>query len=565
MQNSSPRILVVDDEPNVLLTLRAILMQEGYSVDACGGGAQALKAIRERHYDLVLTDLKMPDVDGLAVLAEVRKCSPNTVTVMLTGFGSVNSAIEAVHLGAYEYLVKPAEVPELKAAVQRALERKRLSEIDTLYRINRTLTSSPNRDAIAFEVCDAVTRVLGVSRARLLVLERSGETAEDLPPNVEEFAADMVAGDAESEDGESGHASDAALLRAVKRHGLLRRLSSSESVTSEDAGSAMLDWARKNGVCSFAMLPGIAAERLSCVLWADNGNKPYEFHASSLRFLQALASQTALVLENTSLITELKRNNRELAAANHKLREFDKLKSQFLSVATHELRTPLSVILGYNAMLAESLEDRLTPDESDTIRESVTACKRLIRLVNSMLDISQIESGKMKMNLALTDLNDIVSGVVSLLHYAAEKKNIALCTDVPEPLPQVEMDAERMQQVLINLVGNALKFTDAGGRVTISARADHATEVLQVSVSDTGIGISEEDQSRIFDEFAQIQRQTARRQREGSGLGLAIARRIVEAHNGAISVSSKLGEGSMFTFTIPTRARRSRVINAVSA
>src|SRR5512133_267710 len=170
MQISSPRILVVDDEPNVLITLEEILKQEGYNVDACGDGAQALAAIRERHYDLVLTDLKMPNVDGLAVLAEVRKRSPNTVTVMLTGFGSVDSAIEAVHLGAYEYLVKPAEVPELKAAVRRALERKRLSEIDTLYRINRTLTSSPDREAIAAEVCDAVTRVLGVAHARLLVL-----------------------------------------------------------------------------------------------------------------------------------------------------------------------------------------------------------------------------------------------------------------------------------------------------------------------------------------------------------------------------------------------------------
>ena len=111
--NSPVSILVVDDEPNVLSTIQAILQHEGYVVDACGDGAAALRAIRERHYDLVLTDLKMPGVDGLAVLAEVRRQAPETVTVMMTGYGSIDSALEAIQLGAYEYLLKPTEVPEL--------------------------------------------------------------------------------------------------------------------------------------------------------------------------------------------------------------------------------------------------------------------------------------------------------------------------------------------------------------------------------------------------------------------------------------------------------------------
>jgi DNA-binding NtrC family response regulator len=129
---SKPRILVVDDEPNVLVTVEAILRQEGYDVHAVNGGQAALEAIHRHSYDLVITDLKMPDVDGLAVLAEVRKRAPHTVTVMMTGYGSVESALEALQLGAYEYLLKPTEVPDLKLAVKRSLERKRLSEIHTL-------------------------------------------------------------------------------------------------------------------------------------------------------------------------------------------------------------------------------------------------------------------------------------------------------------------------------------------------------------------------------------------------------------------------------------------------
>src|SRR5262249_14692823 len=159
---------------------------------------------------------------------------------------------------------------------------------------------------------------------------------------------------------------------------------------------------------------GIANERLVCVLCANNGSKPYEFHASSLRFLRALSSQAALALENASLIRELRNNNGALLAANRKLRELDTLKSQFLGVATHELRPPLTVILGYNSMLAESLQDRLSEEERDTLTESVAACKRLIRLVNSMLDMAQIEAGKMKMNFAPGDLRKLVQGVVTL-------------------------------------------------------------------------------------------------------------------------------------------------------
>lgn len=541
--SSSPRILVVDDEPNVLLTVEAILKQEGYSVDACSDGAAALTAVRERHYDLVLTDLKMPGVDGLAVLAEVRKRSPNTVTVMMTGFASLDTAIGALQLGAYEYLLKPTEVPELKAAVRRALERKRFSEIDTLYSINRALTSSLDRSAISREVCEATRRVLGLAHARLYVFNRN----------------DSVNRIGASDDGYRE------LLQDSGFHAILATLREGNLITSENSDAAAQRCRGALAARSFALVPGIAGSRLACVLCADNGDEPYDFHASALRFLQALASQTAMAMENASLVDELKRNNDELATANSKLRELDTLKSQFLSVATHELRTPLSVILGYSTMLSESLQDRLTEDEKDTLRESVVACKRLIRLVNSMLDITQIESGKMKMDFAPTNVKSMIESIGSLFQHEAENKQIVLHLDVPSRLPRVMIDAERMQQVLINLVGNALKFTPSGGAIRLAAAFDHESQAVQLSVSDTGVGIAAEDQARIFDEFAQIRRQNAMRQKEGSGLGLAISRRIVEAHHGRIDVSSEPGHGCTFTVTVPAKQRPRVTSTAMTA
>ncbi len=534
MAPAQAKILVVDDETNVLLTMTSILRQEGFEVDEANGGEKALAAIRERSYDLVLTDLNMPGVNGMQVLAEVRKLSPSTVTVVITGYGSLNSALEAIQLGAYEYLLKPTEVEELKQAVRRSLDRKRLSETETLYRISRAAASCLDLDRIVRQISEAGREVLALRDISVVLFDAEGQ-AHDGPE----------------------------LGRLLSQDALREKLRAGEVITEESKIRGAEEWAVRAGVRAYALVPGSAAGRLVCAICAWNGGQPYEFHASALRFLQALAEQAALAIENITLIEQLKRNNQELASANQKLRELDQLKSQFLSVATHELRTPLSILLGYNSMLEESLQDRLSDDERSTLAESSAACKRLIRLVNSMLDVTQIEAGKMHMNLALDDLRPVVNGVVKLFQHEAEQRGVALHVEMPSRLPRVRMDAERLQQVFINLVGNALKFTPRGGDVNIAVR--QRPEAIEVSVRDSGVGIAPEDQGRIFDEFAQVSRQASNRQREGSGLGLAIAKRIVQAHSGDIRVNSLLGEGSTFTFTLPLRSKAERAFPAASA
>lgn len=531
---SRAKILVVDDEKNVLVTVVAILEQEGYDVDSAADGQRAIELIRSRQYDLVMTDLKMPGVDGLAVLEEVRQTSPSTVTLMMTGYGSVDTALEALQRGAYEYLLKPTEVADLKAAVRRSLERKRLSEIDTLYRVSRTVTSSLDPALIANEVTQAAREVLTVSDARLIDLTAEG-TSSATGDELHEF---------------------------VRQPQLSTRLAAGEVITTENGPLLLREWAERHGMGSMALVPGSAKNALACVLCVWNSG-PFDFHASTQRFLRGLAGQSALALSHAAMIAKLQLNNEQLASANEKLRELDKLKSQFLSVATHELRTPLSVILGYNSMLGEMLSDRLDEQEQQTLRESVSACKRLIRLVNSMLDITQIESGKMRMTFEAGDLRRTVSSVASLFQHEAQTKNVHITTEVPARLPRLMMDSERIEQVLVNLVGNALKFTQSGGSIKITVRASDGGAI--VAVSDTGIGIAPEDLGKIFDEFAQVRRQAAKRQKEGSGLGLAIARRIVEAHYGTLDVHSELGRGSTFSFTLPDGAAGQKLGTAVCA
>src|SRR5690242_18582702 len=222
------KILVVDDERNVLLTVVAILEQEGYDVDSAGDGKSAIDAIRTRQYDLVLTDLKMPGVDGLGVLEAVRNTSPNTVTVMMTGYGSVDTALEAVQRGAYEYLLKPTEVVDLKAAVRRSLERKRLSEIDTLYRISRTVTSSLDPARIASEVTDAAREVLAITDARLLNFA-AGEDSS--PTGLEKFVA------------------------LVRQPQVWTRLAAGEIITSGNSQLWLREWTEREGIASLALVP----------------------------------------------------------------------------------------------------------------------------------------------------------------------------------------------------------------------------------------------------------------------------------------------------------------------
>ena len=518
MVRATPKILVVDDEPNVLVTMSAILRQEGYDVDEAGGGAAALHSLEHTTYDLVLTDLNMPQVDGMKVLEAVQKHAPSTVTLVITGYASVHTALRALQLGAYEYLLKPTEIEDLKQAVRRSLERKQLSEIDTLYRVGQSIARAGDLDTICATVGETVRDVLHIQHAEVFLPGH--------PAHCDPALGSLLEDPALRRDLETGNIVTAALSPALA------------------AAGAKIDRSH------VAVIPGLVGTRLVCILAVDNDGVAFDFNASVLRFLQGLASQTALAVENASLIAELRHNNAELETANQKLRELDRLKSQFLSVATHELRTPLSIILGYNSMLADSLADRLTDEEQANFGEAIAACKRLIRLVNSMLDITTIEAGRVALHLEPLDVRELVQSVVVFFSPEAKQRSIALKTDLPIRLPKVQGDSERLQQVLINLIGNAMKFTPSKGRITVSVRT-LGDEQIAIEVSDTGPGISVEDQSLLFHEFGRVGR---RQNGQGAGLGLAITRRIVEAHNGTVSVQSQPGKGARFLVALPTAA-----------
>jgi signal transduction histidine kinase/CHASE3 domain sensor protein len=272
---------------------------------------------------------------------------------------------------------------------------------------------------------------------------------------------------------------------------------------------------------------------------------PGEFPPAVVELMQTFAAQSVQAIQNARHFSEIEENSRALEMASRH-------KSQFLANMSHELRTPLNSVLGFTEMLADGLYGELPEKAKTTLARVQANGKHLLGLINDVLDLSKIEAGQL--NLVIDDymLGHIVKTAAAATEPLARAKGLKLNVSIPEGLPMGRGDERRLAQVLLNLAGNAVKFTDSGS-IEISARA--ADGFFDVSVRDSGPGIAPEHQSRIFEEFQQVD-ESSTRKKGGTGLGLAISKRIVEMHGGTIGVESALGAGSTFRFSIPIKAEQ---------
>ena len=251
-----------------------------------------------------------------------------------------------------------------------------------------------------------------------------------------------------------------------------------------------------------------------------------------------------------TLAANLNRMSEELGQLYQQLETASRHKSQFLANMSHELRTPLNAILGYTELIQDGIYGEVPEKIRDILTRVQVSGRHLLGLINDVLDLSKIEAGQLKLAVADYSLSEIVHAVYAATEPLATEKSLALSVAIPPELPLGQGDQRRITQVLLNLVGNAIKFTEVG-EVRIEATAQDLT--FEVAVADTGPGIAPADQQRIFEEFHQADSSTTK-SKGGTGLGLAIARRIVELHGGRLWVVSEVGQGSTFRFTLPLRA-----------
>ncbi len=370
------RLLVVDDDKSIRDFLYETLTHVGgFSVDRAEDGEEALKKIEKENFDLVLTDLKMPKMDGLQLIAEITRSKPETLMVLLTGHGTIDSALEAMKLGASDYLSKPIHLDEMMVRLRKVLDQ----------------------------------------RQRVMSLK--------------DYAA------------------------------------------------------------------------------------------------------------------ELERTNQEL-------RKIDEMKSEFVSVASHELRTPLAAIKNAVQLMLRGKTGEINENQIKFLFMAERNINRLTNILNSLLDLSRMESGKINLRFEELDLKNSIEFILSSLKPQADGKSLRLRMEIHGDLPLIYADREKLEQILINLVGNAIKFTPEGGEISVSATPPGEEEdTVAISVRDSGIGIPKDQLDRIFEKFHQVEG-SLHRSSTGTGLGLAITKGLVEAHHGKIWVESEVGKGSIFIFTL---------------
>jgi signal transduction histidine kinase/CheY-like chemotaxis protein len=520
-------ILVADDEADVLDVAVRTLHREGYLVTGVSSGAAAVEKAQRERYDLLVADVKMPGMSGLRAFRLIKAFSPDTIGLIITGYGTLEMAIEAVRLGVNAFILKPFGPDELSAAVSRALENRRLARENArlrtllpVHELTSALVATTDLSTLAAQVVELATRETGAGGCSLLLLDEAKQDLYlaaacgqmGLPSETRLPLGQGIAGWV-AESGEP-----------MRVQGALASNGSFASFSEAGDGSAvclpLVVKGRTIGVMSL-LKPGGAAPFTE----ADNG------------LLSILAGGAAVAIENARLFTDLQRAYARLAELDHR-------KSEFISVAAHELRSPLASVITY-ATLMEENPDHFGPEH---LRVIVEAATRLQLLLDDMLHFRNLDARSAVLRPEPVSVVGAAQEAVRSLAHLALAKEQELRVNVEPDLPLVWADPEKLQVILLNLIANAVKFTPNNGTITVGAARGNSG--LVVSVHDTGAGIPEPERERIFESFYQVA-DSLRREHRGLGLGLPIAKGMVELHGGRIWVESEVGRGSTFSFTLP--------------
>jgi len=313
----------------------------------------------------------------------------------------------------------------------------------------------------------------------------------------------------------------------------------------------------------FVLSPILTQSGIIGIIFVGNQSNALPITEGDEELISILANQIGQSLENARLFEQAFRSSqdleskvqdrtKQLASALEEVKNISKMKSEFISAVSHELRTPLTSIKGYAAILMTGKLGNIPDAVNQRLEKINLHSDNLVKLINDLLDIARIESGRMAMNLNHCHLGTIVENIRDLLTPQMKDKKLSFQSEIDPRLPEMYLDASQIDRVFINLIGNAIKFTPENGLISVKTRFDAENQIVFVDVGDTGIGIAEEDLDKLFNEFYRVDNKI-NQSVKGTGLGLTLAKKIVEAHGGTMGVSSKLGEGTTFHFTLPMK------------
>lgn len=301
-------------------------------------------------------------------------------------------------------------------------------------------------------------------------------------------------------------------------------------------------------VASSLVVPVVLGGRNVAFLSLDNFQNDNAFDNEAIAMAEAFAVQMAVVLKRFRLEATLRQRNKDIQETNEKLEQANRYKSDFLASMSHELRTPLTSIIGFGELVHEGTLGGLNDMQKDAVNDIIESGKHLLSLINDVLDLAKVEAGRMELVSEEMDLCEVIEESYRVMRERINNAELTITFHMPDEGAFLRGDRRKIKQVLLNLLSNAVKFTPEGGSITVAVQRLSASKAWRVLVRDTGIGISEKDKAKLFQEFSQL---TPSSKSRGTGLGLAISRRFVELHGGYMEVKSQPGKGSVFSFVLP--------------
>jgi signal transduction histidine kinase/CheY-like chemotaxis protein len=537
----APRIMIVDDEQYMCDICSKALSRAGYDVTAMTDPIKALRQLHESPFDILITDIQMPEVSGIELAEQARQVDPAIVIIVMTGHASMENLKEAVRRGIADILNKPFELEQLRLAVDQALHKRSLLQENLRLRAMLQLLGSSEainasldlaelsrriiQSALRESACSAGALLLADGKQEFGIVQYGGQGQEVLPAGIE-------------------------LARRVCAEETLQVCHGSEPLLRDSARSY------SEGLSLPLRAQGeIVGALLLCAETIDTQPSSYEA-------LGILVNQAGSAIRNAQ-------QHSELQETYERLQEFDHMKSEFIAIASHELRTPLSIVLGYTMMVRDQLEG----EPRQYLQRVFENAQRIKAIVDDMIALRYLDSGQTQLELESCELNELLGEVVTQMRTAAAEKQQDLRVSLP-PTPTTSLlDRDKVQLVVGHLLSNAIKFTPRDGwvelRVTILERAPlemsppaelevvrnaggESARWILIEVQDNGVGIPPKDQGRIFDRFYQVA-DSLTRDHGGTGLGLAVVKELVTLMGGQLGITSSPGTGSVFRLTLPCR------------
>ena len=528
IQSGPKRILAVDDSPTYLNEISEHLRQEGYEVFQARSGEEALDVLADQKVDCILLDIQMPGMSGKETCSRIKKVPDwrDIPLMMITALDEGEVMIEVINAGADDYIRKSSDFEVLKARLRAQIRRKQFEDENRMIREQLLGKEIEAREALAArEVAEVRAALLGKLEEKNNELARANEVLRESEARFRDIA---------------------------------------------DSSPVMIWMSDPKGPCTYFNKPwlefrGRSKEQELGDGWAE-GVHPEDLKRCLGTYRSAIESLSSFKMEY-----RLRRHDGEYRwildhgvprlAKDGSLvgfigtcvditdrREIEQMKNEFISIVSHELRTPLTSIRGSLGLIAGGVTGELPQRAKPMIDLAVRSTDRLVRLINDILDIEKIESGKMKFVMKPIELAPVIEQAIETTRAYGERLGVPFIFDVREPGIQINGDVDRITQVLANLLSNAAKYSPPGKPVTVTMVRKEAR--VRVAVTDQGPGIPDEFRDRIFQKFAQADSSDTRL-KGGTGLGLNISKALVEKHGGTIGFDTQIGSGTTFCFELP--------------